>query len=271
MARFGDDFENRKPHQLGLFFGGGTDAFASGGTGKRFEEEYGTSGQGMRGNLADKKIKFYMDQGLSYEEAAKKLDDGDKYRLDQPGDLAYQNAYDPASMTLNLDYDQRGLNQFRDEALKTGASAWSNRMMDQNQLQNINARESAGRQVAGQNAMAMSSLASHGGLSSGARERVARDGAKNQLLMSQDIGRQGRMNAMQIGINDEQNRMSRLSMLPGMEAQRTGMLADRDKFNINAKLEEAKRKNDFELGKYKEQMAAYSSGQTAAAQAEEGK
>lgn len=186
----------------------------------------------------------------------------------RPKDLPYQAAYDPKTMTLSgrNQLDSRGLDAFQNEALRSGPSKWANRMGDQQNLATLNAREGATRQVQGQNALAMSTLASRGGLSSGARERVTREGAKENLLASQDIGRQNQMNMSQIGINDEQNRISQLGSIPGMQLAKTSMLNDVSKYDITNQLNENNYKNLFNMEQNKSEKAMYGAKMTADAQ-----
>lgn len=115
--------------------------------------------------------------------------------------------------------DTRGLDRFRDEALRTGDSEWAKRMSAAIRADEGMARDRLAGDIASETATARSNLAMRGGLSSGARERLERSGIKNYLSMSQDIAQKGAAGRLQVGVNDEQNRIQQLGMLPGMEIQ----------------------------------------------------
>ncbi len=142
----------------------------------------------------------------------------------------FQTVYDPNTMnltpevqkyldTINTQPLADSVDQFRQMALRKGPSQWATLAGKQQQALESGARERGANEVAGQTAQAQADLASHGGLSSGAKERAAEGGAKNYMAMSQDLARQGNLNQMQIGINDEQNKIQQMGMLPGMENQ----------------------------------------------------
>lgn len=145
---------------------------------------------------------------------------------DQPDMPSYTPAYDPATMGISgeidkalpgLGLDRSGLNAFKSDAMRKGPSEWANRaVQDQNYLA-MDARDQGAKNSAGATATARAQLAARGGLSSGAAERLAQGGADNFLNMSQGVNDLKTKNVMQIGMNDEQNRISQLGQLPGME------------------------------------------------------
>jgi hypothetical protein len=224
--------------------------------------------------------------GNSIEEQMRRGGDGTMY-MDQPGDLAYTQGYDPKTMSMTpelerrlsgINVDQRGMNKFRGEALRTGPSSWATLANKQQNLEERMARQRAMSEGASGAAGARSQLAMRGGLSSGAKERLARDANKNYLMMSQDIGAQGTKNRGQISMNDEQNRITQLGQLPGMENQaiqgdlaKLSMWGQGRQFDTNQAVNEAGRKNDYNLGRYKEKMAAWGANQQANATAKSGK
>lgn len=201
----------------------------------------------------------------------------------QPGAPQYMPGYDPATMSmgpqLNSMLNQTqlntdGLDKFSQEAMRTGPSAWSQMANSQNNLSAQTQQEQAARQAGSTASESRSQLAMSGGLSGGARERVQRDSGRNYLGMSQNISRQADQNSQQIGVNDEQNRISQLGQLPGMENQ--AYQADLDKiklwgqgqmFDTNNQIGEAGKQNDFNLGRYHEGMAAWGANQQAQATA----
>lgn len=193
----------------------------------------------------------------------------------QPDTPAYVVAYDPSTMSLADylagHYDHSGYDKFKSEALRSGPSKWASLAKQDLNMQSAQARNSGSQQVAARNAQAEDQLGASGGLSSGARERVATEGAKNYLAMSQDIGRQNKMGGLQVGINDEQNRITQLSQLPGMEMQQAGMWTgakDKDVQNI---VNENERRNQYNQTIYGQKMGGWSAAKTADAQAASGK
>lgn len=187
----------------------------------------------------------------------------------------YIVGYDPKTMSLSDylsgKYDQSGMNAFREQALRKGPSAWATLSKQQQAALQGNQRESGAKEVASQTAQAEDNLASRGGLSSGARERAATEGSKNYLAMSQDLARQGNLNDLQIGVNDEQNRIQQLGMLPGMEMQQAGMFEDaRGKDIANTTAENARR-NAYNQNIYDQQMGAWGANRQAQATENAGK
>lgn len=200
---------------------------------------------------------------------------------------AYQPVFDPSTMNTlptvegrlgALNYDTRGLDAFRDLALRKGASPWA-RLSNQKQFaEEVDARERARREGAGQSAQARTMLAMRGGLGSGARERLARAGVSNTVGASQDVARQGGLNRLAIGIQDEQNRIGTLSQLPGMEgAKYNADLAKENIWNqsknndLNRLMAENQSKNQFNQSTYQQRMQAWAADRQATATENAGK
>lgn len=179
----------------------------------------------------------------------------------------YQGAYDPSSMSMEKyigsHYDDAGMKAFSQEALRKGPSAWSQLARESNRANEENSRERGAREVAGQTAQATDALAARGGLSSGARERAGMEGAKNYMSMSQDTAHAADANDMQIGMNDEQNRIQQLGMLPGMEMQKTNMFSQGRGQDITNAVAETGRKNLWNMEDYKQQMGAWGAAKQA--------
>lgn len=192
-----------------------------------------------------------------------------------PGAPDYSQAYDPKTMSLADylagKYDPSGLNAYKEQAMRKGPSAWATLAGQQNAEQVAHQREAGAGEVNAQTAKNMDELAAHGGLSSGAMERAGTEGAKNYLSMSQDLGRQGNTNTLQIGINDEQNRIQQLGQLPGMEMQQAGMYEDARNKDINNITQENERRNQYNQNMYTTQMGAWSGNKQAQAIENSGK
>ncbi len=146
-----------------------------------------------------------------------------------------------------------GYDTLKGRALNPGQSAWLGLAKQQNQALSENQQEQAVNSNAGQTASAMDNLAMQGGLSSGARERIAEGGVKSASDARQGINRQASINDLQAGMTDAEDKNKMLSMLPGLENQKTQSL------------------NDANMAKYHEQMQAWAAGRQADATENSGK
>lgn len=200
---------------------------------------------------------------------------------------AYTPVYNPATMDMTptvegrlagLSYDTRGLDAFRQEALRKGASPWA-RMSSRRQFaEETDMRERARREGAGQAAQGRTMLAMRGGLSSGARERMGREAIRSGVGAGQDVARQGGMNRLAIGIQDEQNRIGNLSQLPGMEGAKFQSDLQKEQLWTASKnndlmrlMTENQAKNQFGQNTYQQQMQAWAADRQAHATEEAGK
>ncbi len=209
------------------------------------------------------------------------------YSSPQPGRPGYLPGYDPATMALTpeiqarldaLKLDTSGLDAFRKEALRRGPSTWANLQNQKQFAEEGNARDQATSQGRSARAGAESDLAMRGGLSSGARERIARKGASDVLAMGQDVSRQGNLNRMQIGIQDQTNKIGELSQLPGMENQAFQPLLQKESMWDTAKqsdmarqLAENNQRNQYNQNVYQQQMSAWAADRQAYATENAGK
>lgn len=126
---------------------------------------------------------------------------------------------DLQSQLGGINLNTQGLEAIRQRALSSGPSAWA-KMAEQKQgLEEQQARNQSVAQGASAQAQARSQLAMRGGLSGGARQRLAMQGARDQAARGQQVGAQGQLARANIGLQDEQQRTSLLSQLPGMEVQ----------------------------------------------------
>lgn len=204
-----------------------------------------------------------------------------------PGQPGYGTVYDANTMAFapevqqrlnSLALDTRGLEAFRREALRKGPSSWAKLSTKKQFAEEADSRERAKQEARSSQAQAEADLAMRGGLSGGARERLTAGGAKNLLAMSQDVGRQGNLNRMQIGINDEQNRISQLGSLPGMENANLQSQLQKEQLWENARnadlqrvQQENERRNQWNQMLYQQQMQAWASNRQAQATENAGK
>lgn len=188
---------------------------------------------------------------------------------DAPEMPAYQAVYDPATMSLLPSYEQQvaandqGYQQMRKEALRRGPSAWAGLAKTQQAAEAKQQRENAIKASAGQAGQGMDMLAMRGGLSSGARERLAESGGTNALNMQQGINRQEGLNNLQVGLNDEQQRMQNLSALPGAENQRVNAWEGVKSKDLASVVAENQNRSQYNQHKYDQQMAAWAAAQQA--------
>lgn len=140
----------------------------------------------------------------------------------------------------------------KDQYKMKGGSAWQDMQLAQQKVQQQQAIDDAMRASAASNAGAYNQLAMRGGLSSGARERIAAGSAQGANANRQNIFRQGELK--RLGINTEAEGMNRQA----------------DAFNIKSALDEQNAQRANEQLKYSERMKALASGNTADAQNKSG-
>lgn len=216
------------------------------------------------------------DKNLDAQAAALGSNDG------RPNDITWTNIYDADKQNVGkgvneqlggIGTDRSSLDQFKGEAQRQGPSNYARMGVNQQEQLAMNAQDAGAKSVAGQGATARSQLAMRGGLTGGAAERVATEGQKNYLDMSQGINQQKSANIAQIGMNDEQNRISQLGQAQGMEnaqtgidLQKLGMGTQANMFDIGNQMKNSQSKNDFDLGRYNAQMADWAATKTAQGQ-----
>lgn len=163
-----------------------------------------------------------------FQEQLAGLDPGEK-----PSAPSFSNLLDPNTGRLKDQYNLRD------------ASAWR-----QASLGKLGQEELAGRDLAQQMgqtqaAQARSNLASRAGLSGGAAERLAAQGARSTAEQQQMATRQG-----------AQNRA-------GLEVQTEGLNRQADQYNIGNALNEQKRQDDLKQQQYAQQMQQYAAAKQA--------
>lgn len=149
---------------------------------------------------------------------------GDRTLLQQ-FQLKPQTAAAPSSILPQLqsqlggiNLNTQGLDLLRQKATATGPSAWENLATQQQQQGEQTQRNQAAAGAAGSAAGARSNLAMQGGLTGGARERLAMGGERALNEANQNIGAQGAAARTGISIQGEQQKNALLSQLPGQEA-----------------------------------------------------
>lgn len=163
----------------------------------------------------------------------------------------------------------------RNEALRQGPSAWRQLLqkgINSNQQSGLN---NAAQSSAGSAATARNQLAMHGGLSSGANERIAKDQSNNYLNMAQDVSNQANQAGYSADANDESNR---IKSLQGQGAADTQLGLSKANLNIGAQQYDTNndinaydKLNYANLEKYKTNMQSWAAGKQADATANSGK
>lgn len=177
------------------------------------------------------------------------------------------------------------LSQIKSRATSQGPSQSANYLLDRQGLEQQSALDQLIKGGAGAAATARGTMARSGGLTAGARERMARKAQMADFTGRQGLSRQGQADRLGILANDESQKLDLLKMLPGAETQRAagfGNLAnlnmqdrnyrtDIDKTNISNRLLNAKGQNDYNLKMYEERMKGYAANRTADATENAGK
>lgn len=158
-------------------------------------------------------------------------------------------------------YDQSGLQAFKERALQTGESPWARMMREKTDMEQGKALSSAGAQAAGATSGAMSNLAMRGGLSRGAAERLARGGMRDMAQARQEIYGRGAGQRLDIGIEDEKQRLAALGALPGLQAQ----AYETQLRGVSPWMDLAGKRLDFEKDIFGQRMAGYGAEKTAEA------
>lgn len=167
-----------------------------------------------------------------------------------------------------------GYSKYKQEALRSGPSAWATLQNQSQGVQEMAQKEQAARQsLSGMN-QANSGLAMRGGLSAGARGLAARAGQRDLLNSRQNVARQGIINRLGISTTDETNRIGQLANLSSSE-QSLGQYnktleGKQSEFNINNLIQEQQGKRGYDDMTYQEQMKKWAAGRQADATARSG-
>lgn len=174
----------------------------------------------------------------------------ESYR-DSSGQLKDMYKYDPTK--------SEAFSQLRSQALSTGPSAWAGLQTQKQKLEQQDLADQANKQGLQAMNQANSMLARTGGLSSGAAGLAARANARNMMLQNQQISRGGMQDRLGISQADEDRRQQLLGKVADTETAG-------QQYNLQNLMGDVNRKSDFDLNRYKEQMAAMGAEKSAAAQ-----
>lgn len=225
----------------------------------------------------------------------------DQFKLKAQPNVGFNSNIEQLMQQLSgINLDKTALNKLQDTALSTDNSPWANLMLQKNDVDTASAMDKAGLAGNAATGSAFSDLARRGGISAGARERLATKGERNTMMAKQGVGRDAETNRLGILTNDANQKMDILKQLPGMQVQslqpelaKTGMwgqmadseaarkqgldVANRDyatgvdKTNLASSIGDVKNKQDFDMTQYQELMKAWAANKQADATANSGK
>lgn len=167
-----------------------------------------------------------------------------------------------------------GYQQYKQEALRKGPSAWAQIQSQQADATAMANKEAAARQAqSGMNA-GIQNLATHGGVSSGARGLAARSSSRDLLMARQNAARAGDTAKLNIASTDEGNRVGQLGQLATTE-QNLGQYnktleGKQQEFNIQNMLNEQSQKRAYNDNTYNQQMSTWAANKQAEATARSG-
>lgn len=226
-------------------------------------------------------------QTAQADEAKKNADAMAKQGLAPDGSpirKAWDSLVDPATGKMGANYTMnvgdldpsqwQGYQQYKQEAMRTGPSAWAQMQGQQQDLASQQQKNSAATQAMSGMNQANSNLAAHGGLSAGARALAARGSARDLLNARQGVGLANQTNKLGIATADEGNRIGQLANLAGTEQQigqynKTAQ-GQQQQFNIGNMLQEKQGQRAYNDLTYTEQMKKWAAGKTADATARSG-
>lgn len=228
------------------------------------ESEYSRQAQEASANAAAESNHVRMSaQGLN--------DDGSPIRQ------AYDSLVDPATGKLKSGYELQtnaldpskwdGYSKYKQEALRSGPSAWAQLQTQTNNAAAMNNKESAARQAASGMTMGNSAMAMKGGLSQGSRALAARGSARDLMMSRQQASRAGDTANMQTATTDEGNRINQLAALSTSEQNigqfNTTLDAKTKEYNIGNMVNDHTGKNAYADMTYQEQMKKWAANRQA--------
>ena len=171
----------------------------------------------------------------------------------------------PEQYQIQDQLNRTGLEQMRGLATGTGPTAWGQARGQQLATDQARSLQDVTAQGQAAQAQARSQLSQRGGLSGGARERLAGAGARQDLM-----GRQGALMAGQqaregLATEDQARRDRALGQLPGAELGAAQFGQGTDKFNIQRALGEKQAERDYGIRKYEADSAAWAAQKQAEA------
>lgn len=166
--------------------------------------------------------------------------------------------------------DDYGFNKFQTEALRDGLSQASQYALDQRELDKKDQIGDISDQYQMGLQSTMDSLASQGGLMTGAGERMGANSIKDLLQARQGARSDFNKDKLSIMAQDEQDRVAQLQSLAGMEQERNNTYLQGIETDLTNSLKERDAQRTADLDKWNTEMSTWASNKQADAQASAG-
>lgn len=160
-------------------------------------------------------------------------------------------------------YQGEAMKALKEQAFAQGDSPWAKMQLQKQQMEELQGKEGAGRAQNRALAEAQGQLLRTGGVSSGARARMAMQSAKDAARAQQEVARGGMAARLGIGQQDLDRKQGLLQKFGDVETAS-------QQANIGQLTGDINRKAMFDMERYKQQMQAYGAQQAANAQASAG-
>lgn len=161
----------------------------------------------------------------------------------------------------------KGFNKFQEEALRDGPSAYAKMLLEQQELERADNISDIGAQYQMGIQNQLDSLASQGGVMSGAGERMGAASIRDMLAARQGARRDNQQQNLGIRSQDEMNRIQQLQGLTGLEQQRNQTALQAREFDLKNSLNERDARRRDGQDAWKTEMETWASNRQADAQA----
>ncbi|MCA6565611.1 MAG: hypothetical protein ACK5RO_06680 [Pseudobdellovibrionaceae bacterium] len=212
------------------------------------------------------------DAGIQYDSQGRPMRNAYIGVTDAQGNLRNQFSMSD-KIGPDVQLNNQGLDAIRSRALSTGPSAWAQLANEKQGMEEQQAMQNAQRQNQSSFRQGMSNLSGRGGLSAGARERMAMQSMRQQNTGNQGLLNQGIQNRMNIGLQDQQQKDQMLQQLPGMDMNAANFAQGQRAFRANAQqqdignaLKDIGGYNAYRADAYGKAMQEWGTGKTADAQ-----
>lgn len=247
-----------------------------------FFDSIGSIGGGLMGGIAGLPAGLFgaVGGGLMGGRVGQGLQNAAGLGPSQPGpDYSGMSPYptyvgmEPDQMSLASQFSgaNQPLDKFAGESLRNGPSQGTQFALQQNRLGANASRDQARGMAAGMGKDAQAQLAMRGGLGAGASERIGKYSTNVGMDAAQGADANAGANRSNLLIADEGARNGNLAqaagLVGGQQAQRYGMASQ----DLARKQGEFDRRNQFNMGLYNTNMAAWGAGKQADATANSGK
>jgi hypothetical protein len=156
-------------------------------------------------------------------------------------------------------YAGEALQALKTQAFAEGDSPWAKMQLQKQEMEQSKSMNDAAAAQAQGIAQAQSGLMRQGGLSSGARTSLAKQGARDLMMARQGVAGQGAAQRLDIQEQDLGRKQDLLGKFGAAETQA-------NQANIGALTGDITRRGTFDMERYKQQMAAYGAEKGAEAQ-----